>query len=182
MQSSLSVVLVHPGIPQNTGNIIRLCANTGSQLFLVKPCGFEWNDNRLRRAHLDYDEFTSVTLCENWMECVSLLPGRRLFAVETGGPHTVFNTTFEPGDVLVLGSEATGLPEDVLATIPQANYISLPMMPGSRSLNLSNATAISVYEAWRQLGFPGGNPPITKIPFAFTNGMDIPVIGLGSGQ
>jgi len=174
MSSSLTVILVHPSIPQNTGNIIRMCANTGTDLGLVEPCAFGWEDARLRRAHLDYEEYADVQRFPSWQACVDHYPGRRFFAVETGGPNTVYETAFQPGDILVLGSEVTGLPEDVLASIPVENYVSLPMVPGNRSMNLGNATAVAVFEAWRQLGFPGGSSRGQAMPFAFTNGMPLP--------
>jgi tRNA (cytidine/uridine-2'-O-)-methyltransferase len=162
----LDVVLHTPDMPQNTGNIIRLCANVGAGLHLVEPLGFAWDDKRLRRAHLDYDEFAEIKIHPGWKSCQVALAGRRVFAIETGGTKTLYEAEFVPGDVLLFGSESRGLPKEILEDI---EVLTLPMMPKSRSLNLSNAVAISVYEAWRQLGFPESILPEHQ-PFAFFNG------------
>lgn len=162
----LDVVLHAPDMPQNTGNIVRLCANAGMGLHLIQPLGFAWDDKRLRRAHLDYDEFASVQIHADWSATKTALNGRRIFAIETGGTKTLYQNEFQPGDVLLYGSESEGLPPEILSEV---EILTLPMMPGSRSLNLSNAVAIGVYEAWRQLGFVGGTLP-PALPFSFFNG------------
>ena len=157
-------------MPQNTGNIIRLCANAGAALHLIEPLGFAWDDKRLRRAHLDYEEFADVERHASWDACKEAFTGHRIFAIETGGTATPYEIKFAPGDALLFGSESRGLPEEILA---QVTVLTLPMMPGSRSLNLSNAVAITVYEAWRQLAFgnatPRGTPP-RECSFQFFNG------------
>jgi tRNA (cytidine/uridine-2'-O-)-methyltransferase len=163
----LSVILHEPDMPQNTGNIIRLCANTGANLHLIEPMGFEWDDKRLRRAHLDYEEFAQVRRHPNWEACraefaystelsaKAELSGPRLFAIETGGTGSVYTTLFQPGDALLFGSESRGLPQELLSTLAPENILTLPMCVHSRSINLSNAVAITLYEAWRQVGFAG---------------------------
>lgn len=150
------LVLFQPEIPPNTGNIIRLCANTGTRLHLVEPLGFTLEDRYLRRAGLDYHEMACVTVHRDLASCMAGLMGRRLFAVSTRGrtPHAA--VAFTAGDVFLLGPETAGLPADVLAAVPPQRALRIPMQPGNRSLNLSNAAAVVVYEAWRQLGFPGG--------------------------
>ncbi len=153
-------------MPQNTGNIIRLCANVGAGLHLIEPLGFAWDDKRLRRAHLDYDEFADVKIHPGWPEARAKLGERRIFAIETGGTKTLYEAEFAPGDVLLFGSESRGLPEEILGEV---EVLTLPMMPKSRSLNLSNAVAISVYEVWRQLGFPESALP-ERQPFGFFSG------------
>lgn len=155
MTKKITVVLHEPDMPQNTGNIVRLCANAGAGLQLIGPYGFAWDDKRLRRAHLDYEEFAEVQHHASWDACRAALQGRTIYAVETGGNRTLYDVAFAPGDVLLYGSESRGLPESVLNDLPAECLITLPMAPGSRSLNLSNAVAIGVYEAWRQLGFLG---------------------------
>jgi tRNA (cytidine/uridine-2'-O-)-methyltransferase len=152
----IDVVLVHPEIPPNTGNVIRLCANAGARLHLVHPLGFVWDDKRVRRAGLDYHELANVTHHESWLACVAALTGRRMIAVETGGSLRHDQFQFQADDVLVFGQETAGLSQEILATIPLAQRVTLPMMPGNRSLNLSNTVAVTVYEAWRQLDFKGG--------------------------
>ena len=154
------IVLVHPEIPPNTGNIIRLAANTGCTLHLVKPLGFELTDYHLRRAGLDYHEYAAVHVHENWaalaliLSELAVLPSR-YFALTTRGsrPHT--DVAFQAGDVLVFGSETKGLPEMVRESFPTEQRIRLPMLPTQRSLNLSNSVAITVFEAWRQCEFAG---------------------------
>jgi tRNA (cytidine/uridine-2'-O-)-methyltransferase len=152
----LDVVLVNPEIPPNTGNVIRLCANAGTRLHLVHPLGFVWDDKRVRRAGLDYHELANVTHHADWAACAAALTGRRMIAVETGGSlrHDQFH--FLTDDVLVFGQETAGLPAEIVASIPIEQRVTLPMMPGNRSLNLSNSVAVAVYEAWRQLDFKGG--------------------------
>jgi tRNA (cytidine/uridine-2'-O-)-methyltransferase len=165
----LSILLHEPDMPQNTGNIIRLCANAGANLHLIEPLGFEWDDKRLRRAHLDYEEFAPVTRYASWEACKAHFPSPRLFAIETGGTGSVYTTPFQPGDALLFGSESRGLPQELLATLPPENILTLPMCVHSRSINLSNAVAITLYEAWRQIGFAGsvGTETETKPGFAF---------------
>ena len=154
-QSSLHIVLCQPEIPPNTGNIIRLCANTGAALHMIKPLGFEMDDKRLRRAGLDYHEFASVCTWDSLPAYASAHAGRRLIAIETCGETVHSEVTYEHGDSLVFGSETKGLSDDILALFEQSNIVRLPMLPGSRSLNLSNAVAVAIFEAWRQLDFVG---------------------------
>lgn len=150
------VVLYQPEIPPNTGNVIRLCANTGASLHLVEPLGFALDDARLRRAGLDYREWASVrtwgSLDAYREECVP----PRLFAFSTRGRLRFDAPRYEAGDALLFGPETRGLPDEVLLGIPEAQRLRLPMRAGSRSLNLSNSVAVVVYEAWRQHGFAGG--------------------------
>jgi len=154
------VVLYQPQIPPNTGNIIRLCANTGARLHLVRPLGFQMDDARLKRAGLDYHEWARVTVHEDLDACLSSLPSAtRVFALTTRGRGDPFTTAFQAGDTFLFGPETSGLPETVLARFPAEHRLRLPMVPASRSLNLSNACAVTVYEAWRQLGFRGAAPP-----------------------
>ena len=151
-----AVVLFQPEIPPNTGNVIRLCANTGTELHLVEPLGFRWEDRSLKRAGLDYHEFTRVFRHANWAACTAALSGRRLFALSTRGGRRFDTPVFAPDDVFVFGSETSGLPADVLTSFPDEQRLRLPMLAGQRSLNLSNAVAVTVFEAWRQAGFTGG--------------------------
>ena len=148
------VVVFEPEIPPNTGNLIRLAANTGCQLHLIKPLGFNLDRKSVRRAGLDYDELATVHVHENFATARAAIPGR-WFAIETGSKRRHVDAQFEPGDALLFGSERRGLPPEILATIPPENVLSLPMLAGNRSLNLANAAAIAVYEAWRQAGFSG---------------------------
>ncbi|MDZ4253739.1 MAG: tRNA (cytidine(34)-2'-O)-methyltransferase [Sulfuritalea sp.] len=150
------VVLVAPEIPPNTGNVIRLCANTGARLHLVEPLGFDLSAAQLRRAGMDYAELVTVTVHPDWAACRSVLGDARLFALTTKGSAPHYGKTFRPGDVFVFGSESCGLPAAVLTDIDQGHRLRLPLIPGNRSLNLSNAVAVMVYEAWRQQGFAGG--------------------------
>ncbi|ALA57917.1 tRNA (uridine(34)/cytosine(34)/5-carboxymethylaminomethyluridine(34)-2'-O)-methyltransferase TrmL [Nitrospira moscoviensis] len=150
------VILYQPEIPSNTGNIIRLCANTGAALHLVKPLGFSLEDRLLRRAGLDYHEYATITVHESWAECRERFDGHRLFAVSTKGMQRYDGAGFREGDALVFGPETRGLPAEILTSFPEARRLRLPMVDGSRSLNLSNAVAVLVYEAWRQDGFAGG--------------------------
>ncbi|EAR60029.1 tRNA (uridine(34)/cytosine(34)/5-carboxymethylaminomethyluridine(34)-2'-O)-methyltransferase TrmL [Neptuniibacter caesariensis] len=151
----LHVVLFEPEIPPNTGNIIRLCANTGFHLHLVEPLGFELDDKRLRRAGLDYHEFAAVKIHPDLETCLSQIEPRKVWALTTKGRTSHVEADFQAGDVLLLGPETRGLPEEVRMTIPQGEWLRMPMKADSRSLNLSNACAIVVYEAWRQLDFAG---------------------------
>jgi tRNA (cytidine(34)-2'-O)-methyltransferase len=148
------IVVFEPEIPPNTGNLIRLAANTGCQLHLIKPLGFSLDRKSVRRAGLDYDELATVHVHDNFAVARAALRGR-WFAIETGSPRRHVDAQFEAGDVLLFGSERRGLPPEVLAQIEPANVLSLPMVPGNRSLNLSNAAAVAAYEAWRQLGYAG---------------------------
>lgn len=150
------VVLYQPEIPPNTGNVIRLCANTGARLHLVEPLGFSMDDRQLRRAGLDYHEFASVQVHPDWVACRKSLAGQRLFAFSARARQRHSEAAFLPGDGFVFGPETTGLPEDVLRDFPEDRRLRLPMRPGNRSLNLSNAVAIVVYEAWRQQRYAGG--------------------------
>ena len=147
------IVLVHPEIPPNAGNVIRLAANTGARLHLVEPLGFSMDDRQLKRAGLDYHEHASVRVHADWQACVALLHGRRLFALTTKAEQSVFNAQFRANDAFVFGSETAGLPEPLLDAFKPEMRLRLPMRPGNRSLNLSNAVAVTVFEAWRQVGF-----------------------------
>jgi len=149
------VVLHQPEIPPNTGNLIRLCANCGSALHLVKPLGFDLDGRAVRRAGLDYAELAQVAVHPSLAACLAALPGARVFAIETG-PHRPYSAAaFTPGDALVFGAETRGLPPEFLAALPPERRLAIPMRPGNRSLNLANAVALVVYEAWRQNGFAG---------------------------
>ena len=150
------IVLFEPEIPPNTGNIIRLAANTGCRLHVVKPLGFRLSDRAVKRAGLDYHEIANVTQHRDWQACVRNFGGRRMFALSTTGRRTYSEAAFAPGDVFVFGPETRGLPQEILAGISEDLRLRLPMRPESRSLNLANAVAIIVYEAWRQQGFKGG--------------------------
>ncbi|MEP7069987.1 MAG: tRNA (uridine(34)/cytosine(34)/5-carboxymethylaminomethyluridine(34)-2'-O)-methyltransferase TrmL [Usitatibacter sp.] len=149
------VVLVHPEIPPNTGNVIRLCANTGARLHLVEPLGFSMDDKRLKRAGLDYHEFADIAVHRSWVACREALEGRRLFALSTLGTSPYAETRFQGGDAFVFGGETGGLPRDILEGFAPERRLRLPMRPGNRSVNLSNAVAVVVFEAWRQNGFEG---------------------------
>ena len=150
-----AVVLYQPEIPPNTGNIIRLCANTGAELHLVEPLGFELADKALRRAGLDYHEYARLIRHADWPACQAALAGRRMFAMTTKGTASPFATALQPNDAFVFGRETSGLPPEVLAEFEPARRLRLPMQPDQRSLNLSNAAAVTVFEAWRQNGFAG---------------------------
>ena len=150
-----AVVLYQPEIPPNTGNIIRMCANTGAELHLVEPLGFDLSDKNLRRAGLDYHEYARVVRHADWPACKAALAGRRLFALTTKGSASLFSTVLQENDVFVFGCETSGLPPEIREEFTPAQRLRLPMQPRQRSLNLSNAAAVTVFEAWRQLGFPG---------------------------
>jgi tRNA (cytidine/uridine-2'-O-)-methyltransferase len=150
------VVLFEPEIPPNTGNIIRLCANTGAHLHLIKPLGFSLTQKSVQRAGLDYRELADVKIWNGLRECLEVLSPARWFAITTKGERSHAQTNFEAGDVFVFGPETRGLPACVLGSCPKERWLRIPMQPNSRSLNLSNAVSIVVYEAWRQLGFAGG--------------------------
>lgn len=151
-----NIILHQPEIPPNTGNIIRLCANTGIQLHLVKPLGFPLQDKQLLRAGLDYHEFARIKVHENWLNCSQSLQGHRVFAVTTKGKQRYDKVAYAAGDAFLFGAESCGLPMQLLETFPESRRIRVPMVATSRSLNLSNAVAIIAYEAWRQAGFPSG--------------------------
>ena len=151
-----AVVLYQPEIPPNTGNIIRLCANTGAELHLVEPLGFDINEKSLRRAGLDYHESARVVRHANWAACKAALAGRRLFAITTKGSTRHSEVAFQAGDVFVFGPETRGLPAAVLDEFSADQRLRLPMLANSRSLNLSNSAAVLLYEAWRQIGFTEG--------------------------
>lgn len=151
------VILYEPEIPPNTGNVIRLCANAGCTLHLVEPLGFKLEDARLRRAGLDYREFASVRTWPTLAACLDSLPDSRVYAFETDCPHRYTEASFVPGDALMFGPETRRLPPAVIERLPAMQRLRLPMLPGNRSLNLSNAVAVAVFEAWRQQGFSGGD-------------------------
>jgi tRNA (cytidine/uridine-2'-O-)-methyltransferase len=150
------IVLFEPEIPPNTGNIIRLCANTGAQLHLVKPLGFSLEDKQLKRAGLDYHEYANLQVHENWEACKQALSGKRMFALTTKGSTRHTDLQFKADDVFVFGPETRGLPQEIRDEFLPEHRVRLPMLPDSRSLNLSNSAAILLYEAWRQIGFIKG--------------------------
>jgi len=151
------VVLIQPEIPPNTGNIIRLAANAGATLHLVKPLGFELTARAVRRAGLDYEELAPVRVHASLDACLAALAGARLFSIETSGAQPYSAARFDPGDALLFGAETRGLAAAALALVPPERQLTIPMRAGNRSLNLSNAVALVVYEAWRQNGFAGAN-------------------------
>ena len=151
----MHVILHQPEIPPNTGNVIRLCANAGATLHLVRPLGFALDDARLRRAGLDYHEYAELRLHECLDDCLAALGPRRVFALSTRGSVRYDTPRFGADDAFLFGAETRGLPDDALARVPSAQWLRLPMRPGNRSLNLSNAVAVMVFEAWRQQGFAG---------------------------
>lgn len=156
----LHIVLVHPEIPPNTGNIIRLCANTACTLHLVEPLGFSMEDKHMRRAGLDYHTYATVQRHASWDALLTTCqpPRHRLFAMTTRGKRWLHSVHFQAGDWLVFGSETQGLPPDIRQQMPADQWLKLPMVAGQRSLNLSNAVAVATYEAWRQLDFEGAAP------------------------
>lgn len=147
------IVLFQPEIPPNTGNIIRLCANTGCQLHLIKPLGFHFTDAQLKRAGLDYHEYASVKIHTNFLEFQQAINPTRLFACSTKGQSIYSNISYQPKDAFVFGPETRGLPASILQLFDKEDIIKIPMKTPSRSLNLANAVSIIIYEAWRQLGF-----------------------------
>lgn len=151
----LHVVLYEPEIPPNTGNIIRLCANTGCQLHLIEPLGFSLEDKQMRRAGLDYSEYASVKIHSDYTRFLASEQPERLFGLTTKGSRHYHEASFRDGDYLMFGPETRGLPADVRDALPEEHRLRVPMRPESRSLNLSNTAALVVYEAWRQLGFDG---------------------------
>ena len=148
-----NVILYQPEIPPNTGNIIRLCANTGASLHLVKPLGFTLEDKQLLRAGLDYHEFASITVHEGWAECLARMEGRRIFAVSTKGRQRYDLVRYIEGDAFVFGPESRGLPAEILGSVPEQQCMRVPMLTRRRSINLSNSVAVVLYEAWRQVEF-----------------------------
>ncbi|HEY4374164.1 MAG TPA: tRNA (cytidine(34)-2'-O)-methyltransferase [Burkholderiales bacterium] len=152
----LHIVLYEPEIPPNTGNVIRLAANTGAQLHLIEPLGFSLEDSQLKRAGLDYHEYASLKVHADWAACAQALAGKRMFALSTRNSRVYSEAEFRDEDVFVFGPETRGLPAELLAHFPDTRRLRIPMRPNNRSLNLSNAVAVVVLEAWRQLGFAGG--------------------------
>ena len=150
------IALLEPEIPPNTGNIIRLCANTGCQLHLIEPLGFELDDKRLRRAGLDYHEYAAVQTHANLQACLDSVQPTRVFALSTKGSHNYSDVVYQPGDMFLFGPESRGLPAEVREGLPTEQVLRIPMLPDSRSLNLSNSAAVLLYEAWRQQGFSAG--------------------------
>jgi tRNA (cytidine/uridine-2'-O-)-methyltransferase len=150
------VILYQPEIPPNTGNVIRLCANTGTKLHLVRPLGFVLEDKQMLRAGLDYHEFTRMAVHETWEACIAHMQGRRIFAVSTKARQRYDLPAYSSLDAFLFGPESRGLPMSLLESFPEQYRIRVPMVVGSRSLNLSNAVAVVVYEAWRQMGFKNG--------------------------
>jgi len=151
----LDIVLYQPEIPPNTGNIIRLAANTGATLHLVEPLGFRLEDRELKRAGLDYHEYAGLFVHKDWPAACEFLRGRRMFAFSAHALRPYTEVEYREGDALLFGPETRGLPPDILHGVPAERRLRLPLRPGNRSLNLSNAVAVAVYEAWRQLGFAG---------------------------
>jgi tRNA (cytidine/uridine-2'-O-)-methyltransferase len=151
----IDIVLVHPEIPPNTGNAIRLAANTGARLHLVQPLGFAMDDRQLKRAGLDYHELATVRVHASWRACRAAFAGRRLFAFAPDGRTLFSDVAYREGDVLVFGGESAGLPPGILGEFADENRLRLPMRAGNRSLNLSNAVAVAAFEAWRQLHYVG---------------------------
>ncbi|MGH8850947.1 MAG: tRNA (cytidine(34)-2'-O)-methyltransferase [Casimicrobiaceae bacterium] len=151
----LAIVLVHPEIPPNTGNVIRLAANAGAALHLVEPLGFRLDDRELKRAGLDYHEYAPVVVHRDWAACSQALAGRPRYALTTRGSHSLFARRLSLDGVFVFGCETAGLPDAILEEFSPPERLRIPMRPAIRSLNLSNAVAITVYEAWRQAGFAG---------------------------
>jgi len=153
---NIDVVLYEPEIPPNTGNVIRLCANTGARLHLIRPLGFELDDKKLRRAGLDYHEWAELQLHDSLAAYRQACSPTRLFAFSTKGSTLFTSVAFGAGDALLFGPESRGLPRDVLDTLPPEQVLRLPMREHNRSLNLSNTVAVAVFEAWRQMNFAGG--------------------------
>ena len=151
----LHVVLFEPEIPPNTGNIIRLCANTGFQLHLIEPLGFDMDEKKLRRAGLDYHDLAKLKIHKNWQAFMDDVKPAKCYAITTKGTRWFTDVSYNEGDAIIMGPESRGLPDSVLDSLAQDEKIRIPMMPDSRSLNLSNATSVIVYEAWRQLDFEG---------------------------
>lgn len=149
----IDVILFEPEIPPNTGNIIRLCANTGARLHLVEPLGFAWDDAKVKRAGLDYHEFANVKRHANYQACLAHLNNPRVFAFSSKASTRFDSPSYQTNDALLFGPETRGLSQEVLHTLPESQRLRLPMQAGQRSLNLSNTVAIAVYEVWRQLDY-----------------------------
>ena len=149
------IILYQPEIPPNTGNIMRVCANTGCRLHLVRPLGFSISDRQLARAGMDYLDWTDYTVHDDWETCLAVLGPRRRFAITTRGTLPYHEVQFQPGDAFVFGPETRGLPDELLQSFAEGARLRIPMTPRSRSLNLANAVAVVAYDAWRQCGFPG---------------------------
>ncbi len=149
------IVLYQPEIPPNTGNIMRLCANSGARLHLVKPLGFRLDEKSLTRAGMDYRDRACLRVHEDWSACCTALAGRRMFALSTKATQAYHEVAFVEGDVFLFGPETRGLPQEIMAALPQSQRLRIPMLPESRSMNLSNSVAVMVFEAWRQQGFRG---------------------------
>lgn len=154
----LDIVLFEPEIPQNSGNIIRLCANCGFRLHMIEPFGFTWDDKKLRRSGLDYHEFVDIQKYKNFDDFLERAKPKRLFALTTKGEPNHSEVQYELGDFLMFGPESRGIPMPILDSLPMSQKIRLPMVAGSRSMNLSNSVAVVVYEAWRQFGYPNAVP------------------------
>ena len=152
----LDVLLYQPEIPPNTGNAIRLCANTGARLHLIEPLGFDLQDKQLRRAGLDYHEYATLQVHASLDAALAAIAPRRLFALSTRGTRRYDQPVYAAGDAFLFGPETRGLPAEVLDALPPEQRLRLPMRPDNRSLNLSNSIAVMVFEVWRQIGFPGG--------------------------
>lgn len=150
------LILYQPEIPPNTGNIIRVCANTGTRLHLIRPLGFDLDDKRLRRAGLDYREFAAVNEHDSLDDCLAGLPEQRVFALSTRGGRNYAEVDYRKDDVFLFGPETRGLPQEMLDALPPEQRLRIPMRPDNRSLNLSNAVAVVLFESWRQLDFAGG--------------------------
>jgi tRNA (cytidine/uridine-2'-O-)-methyltransferase len=159
-----NVILYEPEIPPNTGNIIRLCANTGSRLHLIRPLGFALDDKHLRRAGLDYREYASVLEYDTLAECLDSMSQARSFAFTTKASHPYHEVRYQAGDAFLFGPESRGLPEEVLAEFAPERRLKLPMLPDNRSLNLSNTVAVAVFEAWRQCNFAGSSQSVNSLP------------------
>ena len=153
MNSNFNIILFEPEIPPNTGNIIRLCANTGCNLHLIHPLGFVINDKQMRRAGLDYHEYSSIQEYQSFDEILKKITLSRLFAIETSGTTKYTDVNFSPNDSFIFGPETRGLPQWLLNRIPNKNILNIPMIPNIRSINLANSVAIVLYEAWRQNDF-----------------------------
>jgi tRNA (cytidine/uridine-2'-O-)-methyltransferase len=151
----LNIVLFQPEIPPNTGNIIRLCANTGFRLHLIEPLGFELDDKRMRRAGLDYREFQDLNIYSDWSSYLAKIKTKHIYALSTKGAVDYSSINYEIDDTLLFGPETRGLPKDLRSSIGENNVLRLPMVSSSRSLNLSNSVAIVAYEAWKKIGFIG---------------------------
>ncbi|PWD83341.1 tRNA (cytidine(34)-2'-O)-methyltransferase [Ignatzschineria cameli] len=156
MNQRLSIILYEPEIPPNTGNIIRLCANSGAELHLIEPLGFSLEEKALRRAGLDYAEWATMKVWPSLSACLEAIAPNQIYAMTTKGSRNFFEARFEPGDALIFGPETRGLPENFIFSLPGEQRLRLPMVENAgRSLNLSNSVAIAVYEAWRQFEFSG---------------------------